>query len=845
MIHARLKAWPRTAKARIPQPSRHRRRIAVALSLALLAEAALVLDATGEAVAVGKSGTVTASASKARKPTSSAQAADTASAMLMARLRGRRIEVLSQRTADSTTWALPSGALQTESFAGPVRVKRDGAWHDIDTSLSDVGAGLKPKAAVADVVVSDGGDSRLASLARGKTRFAMGWQNKLPAPKVKGSTASYDLGSGQALKVTALEQGFSESVVLASRPNGPVTYRIPLQLDGLKLSQARSGHLLLKNPAGKLVAEASAPMMWDASLDRRSGESAHRARVTTKVETAKDGAQTLVLTPDQKFLSDPALTYPVTVDPTSTLAVTTDTWVQNRDYPDSQVSSEELKSGTYDAGTDVARSYLKFDVSPFTGKHIQSATMSLYNYYSATCSPPPNAATTDAERITSSWDSSSITWGTRPTTTTTNKATNSGHWGYNSSCPANWSNWNLQAMVQDWANGSANNGLQLGSSNENDSSSWRRFRSANYSTAGYAPKLVVTYDSYVTAAAAAVSPSAVNAYSGKRYVTSLTPTLSAKVTAADGGTVKAQFEVTPDPTYNDTAYTYTATSAGVASGSTATLAVPSANAFPAGSHLRLRVRGYDSTNYGSWTGYTPFVLNTALPEAPGISCSSYPQDAWSAKATGAVSCTLDTTSTDGQGFKWGLDDPAMAQSVYDTVDGNGGDPLTISIKPGDGWHTLYAKTIDSGANLSSTSTEYSFGVGAESAALLSPGDGDRPARRVALAATGKPTYTGVTYQYRRGETDSWHNVPPRGRHEEQRRFGRDGLAAGRPGRCTARADLEHHHVAGRGRPGRRPRRVHRRHHDGLHADVDGHRGPKRGHRAVGRGRSGFGERPDR
>ncbi|WP_225839514.1 DNRLRE domain-containing protein [Streptomyces sp. NK08204] len=720
---------------------------------------ALALDATGEAVAVGKPQAAAADMSKAAKrPAGPAGAQDAASAVLMARLQGRRIEVLSERTADSTTWALPSGSMRTESFAGPVRVKRNGKWQDIDTSLADTGADLKPKAAVADVTVSDGGDSRLASVARGRTRFAMGWQGKLPAPKVSGATASYDLGSGQALKVTALKQGFSESVVLAGRPNGPVTYRIPVKLDGLKLSRAASGNLLLKDAAGKLVAAAPAPMMWDSSRDRRSGESAHRARVATKIETAKDGSQTLVLTPDRTFLSDPVLTYPVTVDPTTTLAVTTDTWVQNPDYTSSQQGSQELKSGTYDGGADTARSYLKFDVSPFTGKHIQSASLSLYNYYSATCGT--SGAATDAKRITSSWSSSTITWGVQPTTTTTSKASNTGHWGYDSSCPANWSSWNLQAMVQDWANGSTNYGLQVAAASESDSTTWRRFRSADYTTAGYAPKLVVTYNSYpAVPTAAAVSPSAVNAYNGKRYVTSATPTLSAKVTDADGGTVKAQFEVTPDPAYNDTTYTYTATSAGVASGSTASLAVPSANAFPAGAHLRMRVRGYDSTDYGTWSGYTTFVMNTSLPAAPTISCSSYPQDTWSAKAPGAVTCTLDTTSTDGQGFKWGLDDPAMAQSVYDTADGNGGDPLNISVNPADGWHTLYAQTIDSGGNLSSTNTKYSFGVGADGAALLSPGNGDRPARRVALAATGKSTYTGVTYQYRRGETDSWHNVP--------------------------------------------------------------------------------------
>jgi RHS repeat-associated protein len=549
-------------------------------------------------------------------------------------------------------------------------------------------------------------------------------------------------------------------VVLASKPNHSVSYRIPLQLDGLKLSQARSGHLLMKDGAGKLVAEAPAPTMWDSSKDRRSGESEHVTRVATKIETAKDGSQTLVLTPDQKFLSDPALTYPVTVDPTSTLAVTTDTWVQTPDYPDSQLSSPELKSGTYDTGTDVARSYLKFDVSPFTGKHITDTNLALYSYYASTCST--TGAGTEVRRITGNWDSSTITWGAQPATTSTGAVVNKAALGFDSSCPGGTMNFDIDAIVAAWASGSANYGLRVAGASETDPLTWRRFRSANYISGDNSaePHLTVTYNSYpAVPTVAAVSPSVVNAYNGKRYVTSLTPTLSAKVTDADGGTVKAQFEVTPDPAYADTTYTYTATSAGVASGGTATLAVPSANAFPAGSHLRFRVRGYDTTDYGSWTGYTTFVLNTALPVAPTISCASYPQNTWSAKAPGSVSCTLDTTSTDGQGFKWGLDDPTMAKRVDDTVDGTGGDPLTITITPADGWHTLYAQTIDSGGNLSTAKTQYSFGVGADGAALLSPGDGDRPARRAALASTGKTTYTGVTYQYRRGETDTWHNVP--------------------------------------------------------------------------------------
>ncbi|WP_234467784.1 DNRLRE domain-containing protein [Streptomyces sp. MBT62] len=672
----------------------------------------------------------------------------------MARLQDRNIEVVSARTTDSTTYALPSGELETEAYAGPVRVKQDGKWKDIDTSLSDTGADLTPAAAAADVAVSDGGDTQLASVAKGDESFGLGWEDELPIPSVKDSTASYDLGSGQTLSVTALAQGFSENIQLTQQPDSDVvSYRIPLNLDGLKLSQADSGHLLLKNNGGDLVAEAPAPMMWDASKDPASGESAHQEQVDTKVETASDGAQTLVLTPDKEFLA--TATYPVTVDPTSTLAVTTDTWVQNPDYPDSQVSSQELKSGTYDGGTDTARSYLKFDVAKFAGKHITAATMSLYNYYSATCDT--SGAATVAKRITSSWSSTSITWGAQPTTTTTGMASNTGHWGY-TGCAANWSNWNLQTITQAWADGSTNYGLQIRANSESDSTTWRRFRSANYTTSGYAPKLVVTYNSYATTSGLAISPSSVNAYSGKRYVTTYTPTVSAKVTDADGSTVKGQFEITNDPSYSgETSYSYTATSASVASGGTAKLTIPSASQL-AGAHLRMRVRGYDGTDYGAWSSYIYFVPNVAKPAAPTISCDPYTVDTWTAKADAGATCTLDTSSTDGMGFYWGLDDSLVPNRVYDTADGNGGDPLTITIAPGEDWHKLYAKTVDSGGNVSSATTTYAFGVGG-GAGLLTPGAGDSAARRVSLTSTGKSIYTGVTYQYRRGETDSWTSVP--------------------------------------------------------------------------------------
>ncbi|MFG2370305.1 DNRLRE domain-containing protein [Streptomyces sp. NPDC048504] len=534
-----------------------------------------------------------------------------------AKLSGVRVELTSQRTEETTTYVNPDGTLTTESYAGPIRVQdSDGTWEPIDTELSDAGAALEPQAAAADITVSDGGDTHLASVSADGKSFGMSWPDALPTPSVDGDTASYDVGDDQKLTVTALPQGFSENVVLDSPPaDGTVSFRIPLALHGLTVSKADSGHLFLKDDDGDLVAEAPAPMMWDSSKDRASGESKHVAAVDYDIERAADGTQTLVLTPDASYF-DEDLTYPVTVDPTSTLAVTTDTWVQTPEYTDSQISSTELKSGTYNGGDSVARSYLKFDVSDFVGTDILDTNLALYSYYSSSCDP---GAGTRVRRITSDWSSSSITWGAQPTTTTVGAVVNTGAWGYSSACPANWNNWDIDAIVQAWADGLPNYGLRLNSADESDSLTWRRWRSANYATAGYAPKLTVTYNSYPkTPTSLTLSPKTTSG--SEKIVTSVNPVFSAKVSDADSGAkVRVQYAIEPDPDYADTTYTLTKSTAYVASGKAAALSVPASTPLPDGKHLRIRARAYDGTDYSTaWTSWTPYTVDTGALDIPDV-----------------------------------------------------------------------------------------------------------------------------------------------------------------------------------------------------------------------------------
>ena len=75
----------------------------------------------------------------------------------------------------------------------------------------------------------------------------------------------------------------------------------------------------------------------------------------------------------------------ITIDPTDSLmGPVTDTWIQYDDYLTSQRGSTELKAGTYD-GAQKARSFLKFNVSKYSGKRILDAKLRMYSYYSSTC----------------------------------------------------------------------------------------------------------------------------------------------------------------------------------------------------------------------------------------------------------------------------------------------------------------------------------------------------------------------------------------------------------------------------------------------------------------------------
>lgn len=305
----------------------------------VLAMAITLLEATSSGAAAPTG------AAEAPRTATATQAADISSARVAARLSGKRVEALSERTETSTTWVNKDGSLTTEFAAGPVRFERDGEWVDVDVELRESGSGVEPVAhpeglrlagktgtpAKSLRAAREAKATDLVTLGEGDRQITLQWKGGLPKPKLDGTRAEYvNAVPGADVVVEATRTGFEQYVEIKQRPGtGGYSYTLPLRAKGLKAKQLADGSVLFTDKKNKKRAVMPAPVMWDATVDKRSGEHTRRAKVGLKV-VQRGSTVDLVVSPDAKFLADPDTQYPVTVDPSTSSSPTSSTPMYSR-----------------------------------------------------------------------------------------------------------------------------------------------------------------------------------------------------------------------------------------------------------------------------------------------------------------------------------------------------------------------------------------------------------------------------------------------------------------------------------------------------------------------------------
>ncbi|MFD0313342.1 DNRLRE domain-containing protein [Streptomyces flavalbus] len=760
---------PRDPEGSRPAPQRRGRALShIALSAAalLVVEAAMLVGDTGDAVALNLSGNrQEAKAAQPEKP-GVRQADDIPSARVAARLYGHRVEALSERTETSTTWVNEDGSLTTELAAGPVRFQRDGQWTDVDVALREVPGGVEPKAhpeglrlagrtgtpARSLKAAREAEATDLVTLGEGDQEITLQWKGGLPKPKLDGTRAEYlNAVPGADVVVEATRTGFEQFVEINERPAaGDYTYTLPLKAKGLKARQLADGSVLFTDRKNRKRAVMPAPVMWDATVDERSGEHTHRAKVGLKV-VQKGSSVDLVVTPDAEFLADPDTRYPVTVDPsTSALSNVFDTYVQQGETVDWSTDTElDLGNpGTFNAdGTPrYARSFITWNTTPIQDALVLDAKLSLYNFHSGNTDCAGATWTvweTTAPSTASRW-TSQPTWLQQYASSTQTK-------GRDNCGGDGWISADVTNLAQVWAsakNTRSHMGLRAPSA---ATAEWKQVRSANAAT--NPPKLVVTYNYRPRTGTKQEAGPPYFSYGGAYTVNTATPTLRDTFVDADGDKVNGTFQIFDNATNTQVGDVLVSTY--VPSGQVASVTVP-AGVLANGKTYKFRTSPYDGTHYNvGWSAWKTFTVDTSAPSAPTrVTSTDYPSTAWVKGAGQPGTFTVTPPAADHNWLEWSLD--GVTWTKVATGGASGDKALTVT-PPKDGTHTLQVRAVDKADN-KSEAVEYTFHAGP--GGFVQPSDGERTARRLPLVAEADAAkYDSVSFSWRRSEADTWTKIP--------------------------------------------------------------------------------------
>ena len=712
---------------------------------------------------------------------------DKASAMSTAVIQKKRVEDLSARTTSTSMFANPDGSWTIDAYSGPVRAQdAKGKWVPVDPAVAAEDGAFVPKASPYDISFADGGDKTIASVTgeNGKS-IGLGWPDNLPAPTVEGDTLTYpDVADNGDLVVQSKPNGFSYSVVLDKAPADgadPVEIRYPLNLGGAKATLAADGSVEIKKGKTK-IGSMSAPIMFDSSTSKKAptptptpsptpiqtdvpaatedklapavedaptealaadadedtatGTKADPKAIATALEGDGD-ATTLVLRPDMAFLTDPSTVYPLTIDPTFVLSSAADTYIQSSGNTNSQLGSPELRVGSIDGGTTIARSLVYFDLSAapsLTPAEITAASVTTSNFETGACAGTPLTMS----RIISGWDGAGVTWATQPNVTATGATQSTASFGATGCAAEGTISFDATQIYKDWAAGGPAVGVQIKANNETAAGGFRKLRSAYNGDAAKAAKLSVTYNS--TPSVPANSTLTPSADDGSSKVTSYKqPTFSATVSDPDGGNVTGEFKLVNA----SNAVVDSWTSGSVLSGTKLTR--KPASALTEGSYTA-SWRTSDGTFTSAWSPGVAVKVDLTAPSFPTVSCPGLVNETWyDSRPSASVDCTVAANSDYARVTVWD------GTNYSDLVPPSSG-PTSVKLAlPIDGLASLSITVWDKASNNTGANVMYGFGGGS----LGPPRTGSGSVDKFTIVGLSKRGATSAQIQWRTAGTAAW------------------------------------------------------------------------------------------
>lgn len=668
-----------------------------------------------------------------------ARALETGAPVEVAELTDERTKVV----ADPET-----GQFTAELNAFPVRVKRDGAWRDVDLSLVRGADGVvRSRQGYADLVLSGGGSAPLFTLGGGGSDTGLAWEGALPTPELDGSKATYaEVVPGVDLVAKVGVDGVSTYLVVKTREAAanPRVKDLKYKVVG-SASQPRgttSGGEI-RDASGAVKFTVQRASMWDSKGDPSALESHERVspgqdarEVSVPVQASSD---TLAVNVDEAFLQAPDTVYPAIIDPEISVAREYTYWVAVQSngtrYVNSSTEHARVGYQGWSSPYFTSRSFYNFNTSALYGKIIGSATFSHKLIHSpngdcnaATYGPGVSLGVTGIVGSSTVWPGPS--W-------TATIGTNAKAHGDSGICSGyDVVEWNAKAAVQTYAANVSKPTLTLGlkSSSESNRDGWRKFD--NDATLNY-PLLSVTYNSLPNTPGAPVFVGATGIGKSNYWVANDPVTIKATVTDPDGtagGSLHGRFQIyAPGSVLVKEGYGST-----VLNGQQSSWQLDP-GPLEEGSLYTVRVYGRDSLGAQSkvWSDYIQFRVDRAAPAKPTVAAA-----ATSYVVGGSAPVKVTWTDTDVTQVCYGRNTGVASTCQAVTA---GSKSASVETAPtglnAAGPHTVTVKTVDA-ADKSSMPATGSFTATSEGPSGIwhLDGDGVDSSGIVNLTGSAAPTY---------------------------------------------------------------------------------------------------------
>ncbi|MEU6879181.1 DNRLRE domain-containing protein [Streptomyces sp. NPDC046712] len=335
----------------------------------------------------------------------------------------RVAELTGSRTANARYWKLSDGRVQAEVSAVPTGYRAGASWKDIDPAVTPTATKGFEFANTTNAARSwFGSDARkllrFESADGHAVTLGLEGAGKL-APVAKGDTVTYkDAVRGADLSYQVGPGRVKENIVLAERPDGPVSFTFTLDAGGLTPKSGKDGSVLFYGEAADPVLVIPAAFMTDAKKDAQSPYG-HAYSDKVSQQLSRDGkGWKLTVTPDAEWLAAPERQYPVTVDPTIAIAPTPTTAQDvmiSSDGPGTNYN-DNWRLSVGNTSTGASRALLRFPLTGVpAGTKLDSADLKLY--YDQTHTTGDTEVQLEAHRATQAWTEEQATWNSANTIT--------------------------------------------------------------------------------------------------------------------------------------------------------------------------------------------------------------------------------------------------------------------------------------------------------------------------------------------------------------------------------------------------------------------------------------------